>query len=724
MTARFAEVLVPLGIDQPYSYAVPDGLAVAVGDLVHVPLGPRTVTGVVWSLGATPRFANPAKLRKIDGRVEVEGFRPELMNFIEWVAGYTVAPRGAVLRMALRLNENLGPPRPRAGIRRAGPEPARMTAQRARVLAALEGGLSYGKSDLAREVGVSVAVIEGLVDEGTLEAVELAPEVPAARPDPDHPALALSATQAEAAASLAAAASRGGFATFLLDGVTGSGKTEVYFEAVAAALRRGRQVLLLLPEIALTTAFLERFVKRFGVRPAEWHSEVPPRRRERTWRGLAAGDTQVVAGARSALFLPFRDLGLIVVDEEHDASYKQEDGVAYNARDMAVVRARLAEVPIVLASATPSIESEVNARRGRYRRLALPSRVGGAALPEITAIDMTRQGPERGRWIAPSLVAAIEATIARQEQALLFLNRRGYAPLTLCRACGHRLRCPSCDAWLVEHRFRRRLVCHHCGYSMPRPTACPHCQAAESFVAVGPGVERLAEEAQARFPDARLSILSSDLVVGVERLRAEITAIERGEVDLVIGTQLIAKGHHFPRLTLAGIVDGDLGLAHGDPRAAERTFQLLHQVVGRAGRESGHGSGLIQTYQPKHPVMTALIAGDRELFYDTEIAARERAGLPPFGRLATLLVAAADAAAAEAYARTVAAAAPSRDGVRVLGPAEAPIAVLRGRHRVRLLVRAARAVNVSDYVREWLAKVPPPRSNVTLAVDVDPQSFA
>jgi primosomal protein N' (replication factor Y) len=349
--------------------------------------------------------------------------------------------------------------------------------------------------------------------------------------------------------------------------------------------------------------------------------------------------------------------------------------------------------------------------------------VGGAALPKIAAIDMTREGPGRGRWIAPRLAAAIEATIARQEQALLFLNRRGYAPLTLCRACGHRLRCPSCEAWLVEHRFRRRLVCHHCGFAMPRPPSCPHCQAEDSFVAVGPGVERLAEEALALFPEARLSILSSDLVVGVERLRAEISAIERGEVDLVIGTQLIAKGHHFPRLTLAGIVDGDLGLAHGDPRAAERTFQLLHQVVGRAGRESGHGCGLIQTYQPRHPVMAALIAGDRELFYDTEIAARERAGLPPFGRLATLLVAAAEAPAAEAYARTVAAAAPIRPGVRVLGPAEAPIAVLRGRHRVRLLVRAERAVNVSEYLRDWLATLPPPRGSVSLAVDVDPQSF-
>ena len=529
--------------------------------------------------------------------------------------------------------------------------------------------------------------------------------------------------QAEAAAALRETVRAGGFSATLVDGVTGSGKTEVYFEAVAEALRQGRQALLLLPEIALTTAFLERFAKRFGVRPAEWHSAVTPRRRERTWRGVAAGEIAVVAGARSALFLPFADLGLIVVDEEHDTSYKQEDGVAYHARDMAVVRARLADAPIALASATPSLETEVNARRGRYRRLPLPDRIGGTP-PALAAIDLTRDGPARGRWIAPRLITAIEDTLSRGEQALLFLNRRGYAPLTLCRACGHRLQCPSCDAWLVEHRFRRRLVCHHCGFSTPRPATCPKCQAADSFTAVGPGVERLAEEVIELFPNARLSILSSDLIEGVERLRAEITAIERGEVDIVIGTQLVAKGHHFPRLTLAAIIDADLGLGQGDPRAAERTFQLLHQVIGRAGRESENGLGLLQTHQPHHPVMTALIAGDRDAFYDAEIAARERAALPPFGRLATLLVSAADAPAAQAYAQALAKAAPLRPEVRILGPAEAPIAVLRGRHRVRLLVRAARTVNVSDFLRDWLAEVPPPRGSVALDVDVDPQSFA
>ena len=414
--------------------------------------------------------------------------------------------------------------------------------------------------------------------------------------------------------------------------MTGSGKTEVYFEAVAEVLRRGKQALILLPEIALTNRFLDRFAERFGARPAEWHSQVAPRKRARTWEAVASGEVQVVAGARSALFLPFKQLGLIVIDEEHDPAYKQEDGVHYHARDMAVVRARLNAAPIVLASATPSLETEVNARRGRYKRLALPERFGGSSIPPLEAIDLRKSPPPRGRWISPRLEAAVRETIERGEQALLFLNRRGYAPLTLCRACGHRMRCPNCDSWLVEHRFRNRLICHHCGFALPKPETCPKCSAANSFVACGPGVERLEEEVHALFPKARTLVLSSDLAGGVERLRAELDAVTKGEIDLVIGTQLVAKGHHFPSLALVGVIDADLGLAWGDPRAAERTFQLLHQVVGRAGRAAAAGRGLLQTHQPEHPVMAALIAGDRAAFYDREIAAREEAGLPPFGQ--------------------------------------------------------------------------------------------
>jgi len=528
---------------------------------------------------------------------------------------------------------------------------------------------------------------------------------------------------AVAAADLAARVAARAFSATLLEGVTGSGKTEVYFEAVAEIIRRGRQSLILMPEIALTAGFLDRFAARFGVRPAEWHSQLPPRRRARTWEAVAQNEVQVVVGARSALFLPYADLGLIVVDEEHDPAYKQEDGAHYHARDMAVVRGSIAKFPVVLASATPSVESEVNARRGRYRRLHLPERFGGAHLPQIEAIDMRTEGPPRGRFISPKLAEAVQHVLERREQALLFLNRRGYAPLTLCRACGFRLQCPNCDAWLVDHRFKRRLVCHHCGFSTPPPAECPKCHATESFAPVGPGVERLEQEAAELFAGARILVLSSDLVESIERLRAELDDVAQGRFDIVIGTQLVAKGHHFPKLNLVGIVDADLGLGNGDPRAAERTFQLLHQVVGRAGREEGRGQGFMQTHQPDHPVMKALIMGDREAFYKNEIELRERTGYPPFGRLASLIVSANERHAAEGYGRTLASLAPKDENVRVLGPAEAPIAVVRGRHRFRLLVKSPRVFDLSSYMRDWLSGAPKPKGNLQLEVDIDPMSF-
>jgi primosomal protein N' (replication factor Y) len=722
MSPRIVDVLVPLALDQAYSYRVADGLDLAPGDVVSVPLGARDYIGVVWGEGH-PRPGLHNRLKDVDAKLDVPPLKDELRGFVDWMSNYTLSSRGVILRMTLRMGEHLGSGRERVGVRRAGPPPGRMTAARERVIRLFADGLVRMKGEAAREAGVSAGVIDGLVDDGTLETVVLPPEPVAKPPDPDFRKPELSLGQLAAADALRTTVAQGGFTTTLLDGVTGSGKTEVYFEAVAEAIRRKRQCLILMPEIALTGQFLERFAQRFGARPAEWHSQVPPRRRARTWSAVAANEAQVTVGARSALFLPYADLGLIVVDEEHDQAYKQEDGARYHARDMAVVRGNLAKIPVVLASATPSVESVVNARRGRYRHLHLPERFGGQFLPAVEAIDLRREGPMRGRFIAPRLAEAVKTALERKEQALLFLNRRGYAPLTLCRACGHRLQCPNCDSWLVDHRFKRRLVCHLCGFSMPPPQECPKCHAAESFVAVGPGVERLEQEAAELYPDSRILVLSSDLVESVERLRTELDDVAQGRFDLVIGTQLVAKGHHFPKLNLVGIVDADLGLGNGDPRAAERTFQLLHQVVGRAGRSEGFGQGFLQTHQPDHPVMRALISGNREAFYDSEIALRERTHYPPFGRLAAIVVSAAERHAAESYARALASVAPRDEEVRVLGPAEAPIAVMRGRHRFRLLAKAPRAYDLSAYVRDWLAGAPKRKGSLAVDVDIDPQSF-
>jgi primosomal protein N' (replication factor Y) len=732
-----ADVLVPVAVDTLYSYRIPLHVDVAPGDSVDVPLGTRQTLGVVWQIR---RESSGGNLKSVESRFDLDPLPEKLRQFIDWVARWTLSPRGMVLRMAIGAALFAGPEKSRVGVRLAGTPPQRMTPARARVIAAAQGGLAFLKSALAETAACSTGVIDTLVDEGTLAAVVLPPEPVALPCDPGYAPPRLEAAQAAAAAELVAAVHSKTYSVTLLEGVTGSGKTEVYFEAIAAALKDDRQALILMPEIALTAQFLNRFEARFGARPAEWHSAVPGRKRARVWTGVAKGDVKVVAGARSALFLPFNDLATIIVDEEHEAAYKQDDGVTYHARDMAVVRGRIEAAAVILASATPSIETRVNAEQGRYKHLLLASRYAHRAMPEIAAVDLRAQAAPRGKWISPRLAHAVEETLARGEQALLFLNRRGYAPLTLCRSCGHRFECPNCTAWLVDHRFRKALVCHHCGHIERRPDQCPECEAVDSLTACGPGIERLAEEAAELFPDARMLVLSSDFPGGTERLRRELEDIANGGCDIIIGTQLVAKGHHFPQLTLVGVIDADIGLSTGDPRAAERTFQLLQQVTGRAGRAERPGRALVQTWQPDHPVIRALLSGDAARFYAEETEQRRRGGLPPFGRLAALIVSGKDRASAETHARALAFTAydlarksqwplapagglPDEKDIVLLGPAEAPIAVIRGRHRFRLLVRAPKTADLQGFLRALLNAAPPERGGIRVAVDVDPQSF-
>ena len=728
---RHVRVLLPLPLPAALDYLLPEGMTPpGPGSFVRVPLGVRSVVGVVWD-GAGGELP-VERLKPVLENLSVPQLRPELRRFVERVAAYTMAPPGMVLRMTMSVAEALEPPRPRrlcaiapaALVTLSGATPGqRLTPTRRRVLEALRDGPPLPAAELARLAGCGAGVVRDLVAAGLVEE-RLAPAEPPAPPPPDWrlSGPSLSPDQLSAARRLVDNVSAGGFSVTVLDGVTGSGKTETYFAALAAALAAGRQVLVLLPEIALGAQWLERFRERFGVLPAQWHSDIGEAERRDTWRAVAAGRAPVVVGARSALFLPFPELGLIIVDEEHDPSYKQEDGVIYQARDMAVLRASLAQIPIVLVSATPSLETVVNVARGRYERVALPRRHATAELPAVRLVDMRRERVEPGRFLAPELVAELAATFEAREQALLFLNRRGYAPLTLCRACGHRFQCPSCTAWLVEHRFTGRLLCHHCGHAEAMPACCPECLAGGALVPCGPGVERLLEEVTARFPAARAALMVSDVLPG-PRAAAELAqAMTERRYDVLIGTQIVAKGHHFPMLTLVGVVDADLGLTGGDLRAAERTYQLLHQVGGRAGRAEHKGQVLIQTWMPDQPVMKALAAGDRDRFLEAEAAARRHAGLPPFGRLAALIVSAGDPESADFAARALARAAPQLPGVTVLGPAPAPLAVLRGRHRRRFLLKAGREVNLQAVLRAWLSRVRV-QGSVRLQVDIDPYNF-
>jgi primosomal protein N' (replication factor Y) len=712
-------VMVSVSVDGPYSYRVPAGMVVYRGSIVAVPLVGRLTLGVVW--GAPKDNYAHNRLKDIAQVYEVPPLSEELLKTVDWVSRYTLAAPGLVLRSVLRSTEALDPERPLVAFRATGFEPAKMTPARLRVMDVLADGSAWTKTAIIGGSGVSASVIEGLEKAGALERIEIPAPPIVEPPDPEAAVPVLSAEQAQAMAQIREI-DVSGFGVALLDGVTGGGKTEVFFEAVADTLRAGRQGLILLPEIALTHTFIERFTRRFGTRPAEWHSDMTPAQRARVWRGVLSGDVRVVLGARSALFLPFRELGIIVLDEEHDGAFKQYEGVNYHARDMAVVRAKFADARVVLSSATPSVESRNNANLGRYSHVLLQSRFAEAAMPDITALDMREEPPEKGQWIAPRLAREVFATLDRGEQALLFLNRRGYAPLTLCNACGHQYQCPDCSAWLVEHRFRGVLMCHHCGHEQRVPKACGACGAVDSLVAVGPGIERVAEEAEARFPGARKVILSSDMGSNAQ-IRDRFAEIEKGEYDLIIGTQLVAKGHHFEKLTLVGVIDADLGLAHGDPRAAERTFQILTQVTGRAGRASKAGRAFLQTYHPTHPVMEAMVKGDREAFYRYELASREAGGLPPFGRLAALIVSANEHDPAFAYAKSILAAAPMADGLKLFGPADAPVAMVRGRHRVRLLAQSGKDFDLSGYVRFWLEQAPKATGNLRVQVDIDPQSF-
>jgi primosomal protein N' (replication factor Y) (superfamily II helicase) len=720
-------VLMTVALDQTYDYLVPDGLEPQPGAFVLVPFGPQSRIGVVWdrAVGETGKEVKPEKLKSIAGMLDVPPLPVISLRFAEWIARYTLSPLGMVVRMMMSARSAFEPVKPRFGVTQVegAPLPARMTPARTRALEIGADGAIRPKSALASEAKCSTGVIDGLVASGNLVEVAI-PEKRMPQPDPAHHDTEFTPEQARAVYSLRSAVDGGNFSTTLLDGVTGSGKTEVYFEAVARALERGHQAMIMLPEIALTDQFMRRFEGRFGCAPVEWHSALSSAERGRVWRAVASGEARVVVGARSALFLPFKELGLIVVDEEHDTGFKQDDRVHYQARDMSVVRGNLGGFPVILASATPSIESHVNARNGRYRHVVLPGRFSGAELPEVRAIDLRTDPPDRGRWLSPKLVEAITETLASKQQTLLFLNRRGYAPLTLCRSCGHRIECPQCTAWLVEHRFRGRLHCHHCGFSIPLPEKCPKCAEPGALVACGPGVERVAEEVAERYPEAKLALLSSDLIPGLTEMREMIREIEAGGIDIIIGTQIVAKGHHFPNLAMVGIVDGDLGLAQGaDPRAGERTFQLLHQVTGRAGRTFAQGRGFVQTHMPEHPVMQAIIHSDREEFLQAEIAIRRKGLLPPFGRLAALIVSARDKETAQLVARDIAHRAPPAERIEVLGPAEAPLAVIRGRHRWRLLVKAPREIDVQAYLRAWLAGLPALKGDLRLTVDIDPYSF-
>jgi len=713
-----AQILFPVNVPTAFDYAVPEDLSLARGDFVFAPIGKQMKLGVVWSLGEAEAGR---ELRSIVDRKATRPLPPDMLDFVDWTARYNGASPGNVLRMVIRNYKALDPSAIVTLYSPSGSPPKNLTAARKAVLE--RGGPWPARaSEAAKKAGVSSGVVKGLAKVGGLVAQEGPVDPPFNNPNPDHPGRELTPQQREASIDLVSQVKAKSFNVSLLDGVTGSGKTEVYFEAVAQALRQGQQCLILVPEIALTQAGMRRFEERFGAEPASWHSQMGEAARRRVWREVAQGRCKLVVGARSALYLPFPELGLIVVDEEHDTSYKQEEGVIYNARDMAVVRGHVSGHSVILASATPSLESLNNARTGKFAHIVLPERPGAAVLPDIALVDLKENVPEKGCFLSRPLLGAIAEVTERGEQALLYLNRRGYAPMIICRQCGEKLKSPDTDSWLVQHKRTGRAMCHLTGFSMLMPKRCPECQTEDSLTSVGPGVERVAEEAQAAFPRARVEVLSSDTAGNPAELAKRMRRMEQGEIDILVGTQMVVKGHNFPKLTFVGVVDGDLGLAGGDPRAGERTYQTLVQVAGRAGRADKPGHALIQTHQPEHEALVALAAGDREMFIGVELAMREMLGLPPFGKLAAVIFWGPDVAKVSNLAKKFLNAAPRAEGIEILGPSEAPIGRLRGLYRRRLFIQAKENVDLSKYMQAWREKLRPP-SKYKIQIDIDPQSF-
>ncbi len=722
LNASILSVLVPVPGIPAYSYRVLEHESVSIGSIVEVPLGPRKVLGLVVD-DKPSQCPDLKKLKSIEKVLPFPPLKPDMLSFLKWVSRYTMTAAGLTAKMALRGAGNLEKQPPLTGYQRTGKPLEKQTEARLKVLELFKNFEKLPQSEILKKTHVSKSVLDGLVKVGVLGKISLPPLPFVQKPNPDFSTRPLFKAQEKAAENLKKTVENGGFSVTLIDGVTGSGKTEVYFEAIAEALRKNVQVLILVPEISLTAAFLDRFKTRFGTRPLEWHSDMADKRRKRAWQAVISGEARVIVGARSALFLPFQNLGLVIVDEEHDMAYKQEERIYYHARDMAVVRGHCGNFPVILASATPSLETFINVEEGRYHSVHLPSRIDSSELPALKVINMRESGPEKEKWLAPQLVEALKETLEEGKQSLLFLNRRGYAPLTLCRQCGYRFQCPNCASWLVEHRFQNTLECHHCGLSLKKTNQCPNCESTESLIACGPGVERIYEEVQERFPEARNLILSSDMFSTAQKLKEELALVERGEADIIIGTQLVAKGHNFPNLAFVGVVDADLGLSQGDMRAAERTFQLLSQVTGRAGRAGGKSKAYLQSYCPEHAVIKALLAGNRNEFYKAEAKARKDADLPPYTRLVSFIISAKGKHEAISYGQHLRQNAPPDNRLMILGPSEAPLATLRGLYRMRLLIRAPKNINIQSYIENWLSNCQKPKGQTKLSIDIDPQSF-
>lgn len=723
---KIIHILLPLPVESSvYCYRIPDYVSVPpLGIFVSVPVKSRKMIGIVWKKKIDDRMA----LEKIKwvSKIHWDYRLPEnLVRMIRFVSAYTMSPLGAVLKLAMPAPETIVHPPYTAtySLQKPTVKCTRLTPARKRILRALEPS-PLQKSSLMKLSKTSKATIDRLTQLGIIRESRTL-DIPRQEfPKGLDTNIALSPEQQKATDTIAKYFKT--FKSIVLDGVPGSGKTEIYFKSICQVLRDNGQVLVLLPEIALSEQWLERFAQRFGIKACVWHSKITQKNRREIWIGVAHGAIKIVVGARSALYLPFTHLGLIVVDEEHETTYKQESGVLYNTRDMAIKRASIAACPILLCSATPSLETWHNIKKRSYVHIEIPRRFSGNPSPKITLLDTTTEKMERGKYMAPTLHKHVKNTLENGLQTLLFLNRRGYAPLLVCTSCGYKFECRNCRSWLVFHQHNRKLLCHHCDYALEEPFLCLGCGSDNTFFSQGAGVERICKEVRQQHPSARTYIATSETLNTIDRTRDFLRKMERGHIDIVISTQILAKGYHFDKLTLVGVIDGDMILKGGDLRAGERTFQMLHQVIGRSGRKIAVGQAFIQTQDPENPVLTALADDKRNTFLDKELAQRRYYRQPPFARLIAIIVTDTDVIRCQKVSDMLKKKAPIIKNMRIFGPAEPYMSYLRGRYRRRFLINVSKIIDnrlLTQEIQQWIAEIKPLDRATRIQIDVDPQSF-
>ena len=655
----FANVLVAYQLDQEFTYSFTEDQIINIGSIVLVPFRNKNYLGVVRDTSDKTNF----DLKKIKLIVDVSSYSlsKKMIKFLEWIASYNLIPKGMVLKMILPKSE------------------------------------AYFDKENEYENNENILTPNDLK---------------------------LNDTQTKAREKIEDIISHNEYSTILLDGMPGSGKTEVYFDLIEKNILDKKQSLILFPEVSLTNDFIKRIEKRFGYLPDIWHSKITPSKKKKIIHKIISGRSQILIGTRSALFLPYKNLGILVVDEEHDPSYKQEEKGIYSARDMAVVRASIEKFTLILVSATPSLETIYNIDQKKYFHVKLKNKFSITPEPKITVIDMKKSKLKKNNWVSDELKKTIQKKLSMDQQSLLFINKRGYAPMIICKSCGHKFTCKNCSSYLVEHLKDKKLLCHHCGYKLGSfQIKCQSCNNEdESFVDFGAGIEKIYNEIARDFPTAKICLFSSDHIKSSEDLNEKVEKIYNNKFDIIIGTQLITKGYHFPFLTCVGVVDADMTLRGGDLRASEKTYQMLYQVAGRAGRGDIPGEVYLQSYFPENETIKDLTNMDREKFYKKELNIRMRANLPPISKMAAIIVSGRNISDVQQACLKLSKSTPKIDNVDFYGPAPAPLSRLKGKHRLRFLIHEKKGRKIQKIILHWLSKVPQ-TPGVTITTDIDPQNF-